>query len=152
MTWERHVNLPKGLVHVTGDIAKKRSVRNIEMLPGLVKWLALAPSRTGSVAPQGSGWRDGMELVRAKAELSRWPHNCLRHSFASYHLEAYGDAQKTSLMLGHRGGDDLLFDHYRALTTREAADEFWKVEPPTQAGAIQFPAPAARSAHSRRNP
>jgi len=119
-----------------GDIAKKRSVRNVEMLPNLVKWLALAPSRKSFVAPQGPAWRDAMELVREKAGLTHWPHNCLRHSFASYHLEAYHDPQHTSLMLGHRGGDDLLFEHYRQLTSPEAAVEFFSILPPTRDGAI----------------
>lgn len=145
MNWERHIGLGKGMVHITGDIAKKRSVRNIEMLPNLVRWLALAPSRTGCVAPQGAAWREGMERVREKAELKRWPHNCLRHSFASYHLEAYRDPQRTSLMLGHRGGDDLLFEHYRTLTTPEAAAEFWQIEPRAGNGVVVLAPPGARA-------
>jgi integrase len=146
LDWERHVSMAKGMIHITGDVAKKRSVRNIEILPNLARWLALAPSRTGFVAPQGGSWRAGMELVREKAGLARWPHNCLRHSFASYHLEAFRDPQATSLMLGHRGGDDLLFEHYRQLTTAEAAAEFFAIAPPTRKGAIMLGSVA--SAHA----
>jgi len=134
MTWERHVSLDKAMVHITSDIAKKRSVRNIKITPTLAAWLAGVPVRAGFVAPQGKAWRTALELVRDKAKLSRWPHNCMRHSFASYHLEAYQDPQATSLILGHRGGDNLLFEHYRTLTTAEDAAAFFAIAPRNQRG------------------
>ena len=46
--------------------------------------------------------------------------------------------------LGHRGGDNLLFEHYRTLTSPEAAAEFWQIAPARDAGAIRFPVPARR--------
>ncbi len=33
--------------------------------------------------------------------LKSWPPNCLRHSFASYHLALHGDAGKTGHQMGH---------------------------------------------------
>ena len=33
--------------------------------------------------------------------LQSWPANCLRHSFASYHLALHGDAGKTGHQMGH---------------------------------------------------
>jgi len=140
MTWERHVSLEKGMVLISGDIAKKRSVRNIAMMPNLVRWLALAPSREGFVMPQGKAGRTAIELARSKAKLTRWPHNGMRHSFASYHLEFFQDPQRTSLMLGHRGGSDLLFEHYRQLTSAASAAEYWKIEP-AATGADSLTAP-----------
>jgi integrase len=33
--------------------------------------------------------------------LTGWPHNCLRHSFASYHLAIREDAGATAYQMGH---------------------------------------------------
>jgi len=134
LEWDRHVVPSKGLISITADIAKRRSVRNITIadLPRLAKWLALTPETTGRVAPfTERAWRDALELVREKAGITHWPHNAMRHSFASYHLQHFSDAGKTSLILGHSGGTALLFEHHKALTTSEAAAEYWSIAPPS---------------------
>ena len=38
--------------------------------------------------------------ILKKAELTAWPHNGLRHSFASYHLAKLQDMNKTADPLG----------------------------------------------------
>jgi integrase len=139
LDWDRHIRLAKGQIQITGDIAKKRSVRNVDITPNLMQWLALAPVQSGPVAPQTEyGWRNALETVREKAEVARWPHNVMRHSFGSYHLEQFGDPTRTALQMGHRGGDDLLFDHYRQLTTAEDAEKFFAIAPKKEHQVIAF--------------
>jgi len=50
-----------------------------------------------------------------------------RHSFVSYHLARFENAGKTALEAGH--SETMLFGHYRALVTPEAAAEFWAIVP-----------------------
>jgi hypothetical protein len=54
----------------------------------------------------------------------------MRHSFGSYHLVAHGNANATSLELGHAGAPGVLFDHYRALAIAKDARAYWKLVPP----------------------
>ena len=158
MTWAKHIDLPRGLVQITSDIAKKRRVRNVDILPNLQRWLASVPNRTGYVVadPSQAGgvapmtdqqWRRRIEKVRTKAGIGAWPYNGLRHSFGSYHLEQHGDPAKTAFQMGHADSGALLFEHYRQLCTREAAAAFWGIDPPTEGGVIKMePATTVREA------
>ena len=50
--------------------------------------------------------------LRTAAGIEQWPHNGLRHTFASYHLATFGDALKTARVRGkiaaHGRGDKIL--------------------------------------------
>ena len=67
--------------------------------------------------------------VRKVIGLSKvkWEHNVTRQSFVSYHLAQFGSAAKTALEAGHN--EAMLFKHYRALLTPQAAAEFWGIVP-----------------------
>jgi hypothetical protein len=58
-----------------------------------------------------------------------WPHDALRKTFCSYHVAFYGDAAKTSLIMGHRGSSDMIFRHYRGLCTKAAGKAFFELRP-----------------------
>ena len=64
------------------------------------------------------------------AWIEHWPHNALRHSFASYHLALHKDAAKTALELGHTESVTL-FRHYREIVHSAEADAFWAIFPQT---------------------
>jgi co-chaperonin GroES (HSP10) len=53
----------------------------------------------------------------------------MRHSFGSYHFAMYADSIKTSNELGHKQGDNVLFSHYRALSTKEKSEQYFKIVP-----------------------
>lgn len=125
ITWEQHIDLGRKLVMITADVAKKRSVRNIEMQSNLVAWLGTGGS--GAVVPRN--WRHKLDEITKAAGIADWPQNGLRHSFGSYHLEAFGDVTKTAAMMGHRDSGDMLFKHYRQLVRPDAAAAYWKIMP-----------------------
>ena len=50
----------------------------------------------------------------------------MRHSFASYHMAEHESADKTALEMVHRD-NQMLFEHYRKLVTKEAAKRYWKI-------------------------
>ena len=132
LTWEKHIDQERGLITVTEDVAKKRSVRNVQILHNLMQWLGAAPVKAGPVAPSSEGtWRHGFDLVRMKAGITSWPRNCMRHSYGSYHLEYFGDPVRTAMQMGHRDSGDLLFEHYRQLCDRQTALAYWRIIPPT---------------------
>jgi len=105
--------------------ARRRLVR-IE--PNLAAWLAPFGGRSGKV------WSDKANYRHATSALARelgqkWPQNGLRHSFASYHLAKFQNANQLALELGHTT-TRLIFEHYRELVRPEAALTYWSIRPP----------------------
>lgn len=133
----KHIDLSAKRITIPPTIAKKRSVRHIDIADNLAAWLAPHKQESGMVAPVE--WRFRFDKVRELAKLDKWPHNAMRHCFATFYLLRTDDANKTALQLGHRD-PDLLFTHYRGLATREDATKFWSIMPKERAdGALEFP-------------
>lgn len=117
-----------GYVQVQGHKAKTRRRRLVTMNPALKEWLAV-----GAIALRGElppvNLRKRVEHVRRMAKIP-WGHDCMRHSFASYHVALHGSAEKTALEMGH-SGTATLFAHYRELVTKEDAQKFFSTTPNT---------------------
>lgn len=135
LDWEK-VSLEGGTVTIDSSIAKKRRIRHVMMPDNCKEWLMLCSLRTGSVIPyKGKEFQNRFSGLRKRAgfvddkEHSTWPRNAMRHSFGSYHYALHGDSSKTSKELGHKAGDDVLFDHYRALATQEQGQKYFSVCP-----------------------
>lgn len=114
--------------------AKRRRSRFVKMSANLRAWLAPYRQTSGTVFFSRRLFR----RVIKKAGLSTWPPDVMRHTYASYHLVAHGDANATALQLGHAGAPGVLFDHYRALAKPKDARAFWKIKPKA-AKVIHFP-------------
>jgi integrase len=134
----RDVDLKARRITIAPSVAKKRSVRHIEIADNLAAWLAPFVLKAGPMAPRGPTWRYRLEKVRKNAKVEHWPHNAMRHSFATYFLLKTNDANMTALQLGHRD-TELLFRHYRGISTPEEAELFWNIVPfASEGGALQF--------------
>jgi integrase len=129
----------KDTILVRGLHAKDRQRRFVPIHPVLREWLA-RPYFSRRAGPVGGdlptfNLRKRFEAVRLKSGLCRregkelvgWEPDWMRHTFASYHLASFG-TEKTVEALGH-GDYDMLFGHYRALVTKEHAEQFWKLTP-----------------------
>lgn len=106
-------------IEVPGWAAKTRQRRLVDISPNLRDWLNL-----GGELPMTNAKRARWIAQRAKIE---WPHNVTRHSWCSYHLALQESAAKTSLQAGH--SEAMLFRHYRAIVTREQAEEYFSIRP-----------------------
>jgi integrase len=60
--------------------------------------------------------------------LIPWPHDALRHSFASYDLAKYQNAPALALELGHQS-NALIFSNYRWRVTESEAAEYFNLMP-----------------------
>ena len=67
----------------------------------------------------------------------------MRHSFGSYHYAQYGNSIETARILGHKSDDNVLFSHYRALTTKEQGIAYFAIYPEHKGRVINFPRGAA---------
>ncbi len=121
------VKTPEQSIVVGVQVAKKRSRRVVEMCPALQAWLRPCVTQTGPIV-DAAAFRDHLDGLRKAAGIANWPHNALRHSFASYHLAAFGDAMKTATMLGHKD-PGVVHNHYKALVQKSEAERFWNLRP-----------------------
>lgn len=133
----RNVSLAPGRVTILPSVAKKHSVRHVDLADNAVAWLTPHKQTSGSVAPVAITWRRHLERVMKASGVKRWPSNCMRHTFATMHLQRDQDQNKTALQLGHRD-TEVLFNHYRGLTTTEDAARFWSITPKTGSNVVQF--------------
>ena len=62
-----------------------------------------------------------------KAGFETWNANAMRHSFGSYHYALHEDSMWTSKELGHKANDDVLFEFYRALTTKAQGEKYFSI-------------------------
>jgi integrase/recombinase XerD len=130
------------IITLSGSITKKRRIRHVDIPENALKWLSLCKDRTGTV-PENKHTNDYQKRFRKLLQLagfghidekevwkSDWETNAMRHSFGSYHYALHGNPLETSRQLGHKASDQVLFDHYRALATKEQGEAFFSIVPP----------------------
>lgn len=125
LTWG---NIRAGYIHITPEIAKTAQVRNIEIEPNLAAWLAASGAHDPSEPVCPRWWKHKNQVTRREAGLAS-RHDAARHSYATYYLAKYRDADALKVNLGHSRGSDILFMHYRAAATSEAAARYWEIRP-----------------------
>jgi integrase len=120
---ESDLKLDQNLLEVPALKSKTRSRRLVTIQPNLRAWLDLG----GELRAVGD------MTIRKVIRLSKveWKHNVTRHSFVSYHLAQFKKTNETALEAGH--SEQMLFAHYRALVTPDAAAQFWAVVPAVNA-------------------
>ncbi len=141
LTWEE-VSLEKGHITITAAKSKTAQHRYVKILPCLEAWLR---PLIGSGSIQGGNFRRRYDEARRLAgfalrgnkrrqhedegkSLVPWPHDALRHSFASYHLAKYQNAPALALELGHQS-NALIFSNYRRRVTESEANEYFNLMP-----------------------
>ncbi|MDA8634332.1 site-specific integrase [Verrucomicrobiales bacterium] len=138
------IDLKQNHIRIRSKSAKSSRNRFIPITENLAAWLRPAARKSGNVWPtngkslfdkakRAAGFgKIGSETEKekkAKLKMVRpWPHNALRHSYASYHLAHHQNADELALNMGHRG-TSLIFQHYRAVVTPDAANTYWSITP-----------------------
>ena len=134
------VDFEEGHVLVSKGQGKTRKGRLIPLPEVCRSWLKDFAGKTGPVVPNEyqkkvSGLR---AIMRSPSQATRsapgfvsseMPDNCLRHSFATYHLALHKSEALTSRLMGNSPG--VLRDNYEALVLRapRLAPEWFKVKP-----------------------
>ena len=128
MTWS-NVNLGERIITISPEIAKTRRVRHVTISDNLLAWLT-----TTYAGPLTHENFDHVRRTICKKLDIKWPHDCMRHTFATMHLAHHRDAALTAHELGHTQGVDLLYTHYRGLCSKKDAEAFWNILPYYQQG------------------
>jgi integrase len=123
----REIHLDRNFIEVPASKSKTASRRLVKILPALRAWLEPHEPKYGPLIPRH--WERLLKAARKEAKIDPWPQNCLRHSYASYHLAKHQDAAALALQMGHKT-TSMLFDHYREVVSPEAAERYWQIVPP----------------------
>src|SRR5215813_1944347 len=118
------VNFERGHITVAADKAKTATRRLVAIQPNLMQWLAPYRGRKGNVVNHRVDCR---AIEFAKKRRVAWPHNCLRHSYATYRLAAVADAARVALEMGN--SPQKLMTHYRELADEHDATAWFAIAP-----------------------
>lgn len=132
LTWDA-VDLEHKTVIVAEKAAKAtraRSRRVVDLHPNAVAWLRACYGEqlpTGKIC-QGRFGDVWLEFRKPVISTADWPHNAMRHTYASMHYAAYENEAKLQVQMGHESAT-MLHRNYRALKTPVEAAAFWALRP-----------------------
>jgi integrase len=151
------IDLEQGLIDCGADLTKTAKSRYVKVEPVLAAWLRQhcrqeigKPDliqeenfrRRFDIARRTAGFRiRGPKEIKengeplsvgeiATLEKARipWPHDALRHSYASYHIAKFQDAAALALQMGH-ATTKLIFSNYRHRVKQTEAEGWWALMP-----------------------
>lgn len=118
------MNFTPDYIRLDGSVTKTGAARTVPIRENLKAWLAAFP--WPARPPRDP--RDALARVRARAGVRVWPHDAMRHSFATYAYEQSKDAARIAAEMGHRG-TDVFFKHYRALASPGDGERYFGLYP-----------------------
>jgi integrase len=132
LEWQ-DIDLKRNFINVAATKSKTAKRRLIPIAPNLAEWLRPYAHLKGRIYPYSHRWYHfNIDGLRKATELSEWPNNGLRHSFASYHLARHQNAPQLALEMGHTT-PRMIFDNYREVVTPEEAERYWSIRPKLEA-------------------
>jgi integrase len=132
MSWDA-VDIEHGTVIVAEKHAKAtraRSRRVVDLHANAVAWLRAcygACLPTGRIC-QGRFGDVWLAFRKPVIGVDEWPHNAMRHTFASMHYAMWENEAKLQVQMGHESAA-MLHRNYRAIKTKREAVEFWDLRP-----------------------
>lgn len=135
LRWE-DIDFDRAVVNVPEAVSKTIK-RKIKIQPNLAEWLAPYRGRTGFIYDLEPS-NDREKCVVAAGV--KWKHNALRHSFASYRLEACKSAAEVSLEMGN--SPRIVLQNYNDTVHAEDAAAYWNIRPAAAGKVVPMPAAA----------
>ena len=136
------IDFRQKLIRVAPEVSKVRRSRIVEMNQTLIDWLLPYRKVAGRIGIETKSQFSFYMLRKpigetpdkrnpgiVKASGVKWIQDGPRKTFATMHYATYGDAAKLASTLGHTGGHDVLFRHYRGLATKADALKYWRIRP-----------------------
>ena len=137
MSWE-DINWVDGHIGVLKPKKVTRwRPRNVAMFPVVRRHLEPFALKEGPIFVRGEGWPDKIwrgehQLCNLRDPLEKmlgmdtWPDNCLRHSFATYHVPIHNDYPALSILMGHATPAMTRYK-YGTLVPKAVAERWWSL-------------------------
>ncbi len=129
ISWD-NVHLDDDTVTIDGAASKVRRRRIVPLESSAVLWLRLAKEQGGRLPVSRTTRRRYLEQARRLLGFTEWPHDCLRHTAASYLLAWHKNAGNVAHSLGNSVG--VLERHYKQIVTAKQCLEFWSITPESE--------------------
>ncbi len=106
--------------------------RYVDILQPLWRHLEPAAFKSGRIMTLGEGAAGMRTLYLARKAMmntigmNRWPLNCLRHSYKTYHAAYFQDLGKLRLQMGH-SDENMTRYAYGTPEAREVAEQWWNL-------------------------
>jgi len=144
LDWQK-INLTERTIRIDASLAKTRQRRVVEITDALASYLTPYAKRKGAVIPfdEQEFWRRWQQC-RTDAGIVPWPHDVLRHSYATFHLAAFNDIGKLALQMGN--SPQVIHSAYKGLVTKTDAERFFALRPAADAAGKIVPMKAAANA------
>ena len=120
LSWE-HIDLESGSISILPQHSKTGGTRLVTIHPPLRRLLYTCKN-TGRICPPQ--WQKHWRLLRLQAGFTTWQQDCLRHTFAGYHLRHFRSYKELQYEMGHRD-TALLRTRYINMQGIQNADLFW---------------------------
>lgn len=127
LNWDE-IDFEDKMIVIKSAKAKTASRRTIPMRDNLKQWLLPHRLHESSIMPSEMIWRTRLGAAMEASGIKTWPKNAPRHSFASYHLAHFKNAESLALEMGHQD-TQMLHEHYKALVTERSAKSYWAISP-----------------------
>jgi len=127
LRWEMF-NLDAGLITIEGEDSKCGERGIVKMSANLITWLRPVAQKSGRVLVHAVAKLRA--LCRTLLGLARWPHDCLRHSFGSYHYTEHRDIGEVCSQMRHGTGHLVFMNHYYVVRSPDEARYFWRIVRP----------------------
>jgi integrase len=146
-----HLNDKNPEVVIRAEVNKTREARFIDLTENACAWLqAYLKTRRHPPAPSTRIVPFSFNILRKKREFiwnqareenAKWVPTGMRHTFASCYYAKFESIDNLLKQLGH-GSTDMLRKSYKRAVSREEAERFWSIMPPSSKGekVIAFPA------------
>lgn len=112
----------RGWVHVKKS--KRVISRNVDMQPVLRRHLGPFALQNGAVFAMSSQKEADMRAELGRRSGVEMPHNCFRHSFASYHLAMWKRHEETAFQMGHVS-PSMTQQRYVDTIIKPTAEQWW---------------------------
>lgn len=125
----KHILAEEGLIEVPAGAAKTRQRRLVTIRENLRLWLVDAPKGDEPLTHTRNSdvfgaWLSG---IATEAGILSWPHNAMRHSFASYLLALIHNEGLVAAEMGNT--PNVIVRHYRAVVRPAAARDYFAISP-----------------------
>lgn len=141
LKWE-NINFDEKFIRVQPETSKVRAARIADINDTLLAWLLPCRKPSGAIGITTQNQFDFYMKRNGKREGVienagvKWIQDGPRKTFATMHFAINQDAGKLAAILGHVNGTDVLYKHYRGLTTRKEAEKYWKIHPAHEMGKV----------------
>ncbi len=118
-----------GVIRISPEVAKTKSVRQITIQPNLAEWLVRYPLRKYPLIPANA--QSMISAVRKQFALC---DDVLRHTFISMHVAKFKSLAAAALEAGN--SETMIRRHYLNLVGETEAERFWSITPGFEVGTV----------------